>query len=45
MNPVENLGLCHGLLKEGLQDLIIKKMHTYIIENMGKINEELESAL
>lgn len=38
MLPESNIGNCHGLLKEGLQDLIIKKLHTYLIKNLGIIN-------
>ncbi len=38
MRPVDDISLCHGLLKEGLQDLIIKKMHTYIVQNLDRIN-------
>lgn len=41
--PEENLELCSGELKEGLQDLIIKQMHSYIIENLGQINQEIEN--
>lgn len=40
MIPESNIGRCHGLLKEGLQDLVIKKLHTYIVQNLGKINLE-----
>lgn len=40
-----DLGKCHGLLKEELQTLIINKLHSYIIENLGQIEEVLESAI
>lgn len=40
-NPGSDLALCTGPLKEELQDLIIKKMHSYILENLGEISEEL----
>ncbi len=43
--PGDDLTLCSGLLKEEMQDLIIKKMHSYILENLGQINEELNNAL
>jgi hypothetical protein len=39
--PEQNLESCHGLLKEELQDLIIKKMHSYILENLGEISKNL----
>lgn len=45
IKPQQNLEKCHGLLKEVMQDLIIRKMHSYILENMGKINEELKKPL
>ncbi|MFH0711933.1 MAG: hypothetical protein V1889_02385 [archaeon] len=41
MIPESNIGRCHGLLKEGLQDLVIKKLHTYLVQNLGKINLEI----
>ncbi|MFH0808623.1 MAG: hypothetical protein V1888_03340 [archaeon] len=43
MIPESNIGRCHGLLKEGLQDLVIKKLHTYLVQNLGKINLEILS--
>ena len=46
LNPPESdLSLCHGLLKEEMQTLIIKELHTYILENVGKISEELEKKI
>lgn len=44
-NPQSDLSKCHGLLKEEMQDLIIKKLHAYIVSNLGKISEELTKAL
>ncbi len=43
--PGQDLTKCTGKLKEGMQDLIIKKMHAYILENLGQINEELTKAV
>ncbi len=43
MQPEQNLEFCTGKLKEGLQDLIIKRMHAYILENLETINEEIEN--
>lgn len=40
-NPSQNLEYCSGLLKEEFQELIIKRMHSYILENLGEISEEL----
>ena len=42
MSPESNLDYCHGLLKEGMQDIIITKMHLYIIQNIGEIKESIE---
>lgn len=44
-NPQDNLENCHGLLKEELQNMIIKKMHSYILTNVGKVGEELNKAI
>ena len=41
MIPESNIGNCHGMLKEGLQDLLIKKLHVYLVQNLGKLNLEL----
>lgn len=39
--PESDIGNCHGLLKEGLQDLMIKKLHSYLVQNLGRINLEV----
>lgn len=41
MIPESDIGKCNGLLKEGLQDLIIKRLYAEIIENLGRINLEV----
>jgi hypothetical protein len=41
MIPESNIGKCTGLLKEGLQDLVIKKLHAYLVQNLGKLNLEI----
>jgi hypothetical protein len=38
----KDLSKCHGLLKEELQTMMITKLHSYILENLGKIEEGLE---
>lgn len=43
--PESNLDSCHGLLKEAMQDLIIEKMHLFIVQNIGQIKEELQKPL
>ncbi|MEK6918435.1 MAG: hypothetical protein AABW73_00160 [Nanoarchaeota archaeon] len=44
-SPQKNLELCHGLLKEEIQALLIQKMHSYLLENLGKINQEFTSVI
>lgn len=39
--PEKNLEFCHGELKEEIQAMLIKKLHTYIIDNLGEIKNEL----
>jgi hypothetical protein len=41
MIPESNIGNCHGELKEGLQDLVIRKLHAYLVKNLGELNLEL----
>lgn len=43
--PNADLGKCSGKLKEGMQDLMIKKMHAYILSNVGQIGEELNTGI
>lgn len=40
--PEKDLGSCTGVLKEEMQEIIIKKLHTYIIDNIGDIDESLD---
>lgn len=35
--PEERLEYCHGVLKEDMQDLMIKRMQTYVIKNIEQI--------
>lgn len=37
--PEAKIEYCHGLLKEAIQDLIIQKMHLFIVQNIGQINQ------
>lgn len=39
--PESDISICHGLLKEGLQDLVIRKLHTYLVQNLGRLNLEM----
>ena len=40
-NPEANLEVCHGLLKEEMQGLLIEKMHAYVTSNLGEIGAVL----
>jgi hypothetical protein len=40
--PESDLSRCHGLLKEEIQQLIIRNAHSQILANIGKIREEFE---
>lgn len=43
--PEKNLKNCGGSLKEAIQEIIIKRMHSQIIENIGKVSEEVVKVL
>jgi len=36
--PTDDIDKCHGPLKEAILDLMVKRMHLYIIKNIGEIN-------
>jgi len=40
-NPQEDLANCHGDLKEQMQDLMINRLHAYILSHVGEIGVEL----
>ena len=42
VQPQADLSFCHGRLKEEIQDMLIQKMHSYILSNLGTIGEELK---
>jgi hypothetical protein len=41
-SPESDISLCTGELKEEMQNLIIQKLHKYIVDSVGEISEELE---
>ena len=44
--PESNIDECHGILKENLQDMVIKKMYSYIIRNIDNLAlESVNSSL
>jgi hypothetical protein len=40
--PEQDLEMCHGLLKEEMQGIIIEKLHAYVLDNLGQIDQELQ---
>ena len=38
--PEKDISMCTGVLKEEMQDLLIQRMHNYLLENVGQINQE-----
>lgn len=44
-SPESDISNCNGILKEELQEMIIEKLHLYVIENIGGISEELKKAV
>jgi len=40
--PEKDISKCTGKLKEELQDIIIQRMHNYLLQNVGEIKEEFE---
>lgn len=41
VDPEDDISLCHGELKEGLQDIIISRLYEYLVQNLGKINLDI----
>lgn len=39
--PERDLSLCHGRLKEDIQEMIIKRLHGYVLSNLDEIKESL----
>jgi hypothetical protein len=40
--PEEDMSRCHGKLKEGFQEIIIDRMHNYLLQNIGEISAEFQ---
>ena len=40
--PENDIASCSGKLKEGIQEVMIQRMHNYLLKNIGKINEEFK---
>lgn len=42
IKPEEDIKNCHGILKEEIQEALIQRMHSQLIENIGQINLETQ---
>jgi hypothetical protein len=45
ISPESNLKDCSGKLKENIQDIVISRMHTQIVENLDQINQTLTKVI
>jgi len=43
--PEENPKMCSGELKEGMQEIVIDRMHSQIVSNLGKIDQSITKVL
>lgn len=39
--PEKDISNCHGILKENIQDLFIRKLHEYILDNLDEVEQNL----
>ena len=37
--PEEDISRCSGKLKEEMQEIVIQRMHDYLLENLGDLEE------
>jgi len=44
-SPQKEIDRCHGELREEIQSLLIQKMHSYLLENIGQISEEFKQVI
>ena len=44
-DPEKNIADCTGELKEELQEMIIQRMHSYVLENLEEVIPEIEKIL
>ncbi len=40
-HPEKDISKCHGILKENIQDLFIRKLHEYILDNLDEVEKNL----
>ncbi|MBS3073991.1 hypothetical protein J4447_00880 [Candidatus Pacearchaeota archaeon] len=39
-SPQKDIERCHGSLREEIQSMLIQKMHSYLLENIGQVSRE-----
>ena len=40
--PEDDISSCTGILKEEIQEVMIQRMHNYLLQNLGQIQDELK---
>lgn len=45
VKPEENLKNCQGLLKEEIQEIVIQRMHSQLVENLEQIGEQFNKVI
>lgn len=43
--PDENIQNCHGLLKEEIQEMIIQRMYSQIVQNIDQVSKEVTGSV
>ncbi len=44
-SPQREIETCHGQLREEIQSILIQKMHSYLLENLGQVNKEFTTVI
>ena len=45
IKPEQNIKNCHGELREEVQEIMIQRMHSQILENIGDISKEISQVI
>jgi len=44
-SPQSDVEQCHGELREEIQSILIQKMHSYLLENIGQVSNEFTTVI
>ncbi len=44
-SPQREIESCHGELREEISSLLIQKMHSYLLENLGQVSKEFTTVI